>query len=41
MPEVESSLVEVTLAIMGFVALTLFFIAIVRKDKIITKSRQF
>lgn len=40
-PEVESSIVEVTLAIMGFVALSLFFIAIVRKDKIITKSRQF
>lgn len=40
-PEVESSLVEVMLAIMGFVALSLFFIAIVRKDKIITKSKQF
>ena len=40
MPEIESSLVEMTLAIMGFVALSLFFIAIVRKDKIITNSRR-
>jgi hypothetical protein len=37
-PEVESSLLELTLAIMGFVALFLFFIAIVRKEKVVTKS---
>jgi hypothetical protein len=40
MPEIESSLVEMTLAIMSFVALSLFFIAIVRKEKLITKSKQ-
>ena len=37
-PEIESSLLELTLAIMGFVALFLFFIAIVRKEKVVTKS---
>ncbi len=40
MPEIESSVVELTLAIMSFAALSLFFIAIVRKEKVITKSKQ-
>jgi hypothetical protein len=40
MPEIESSMVEMTLAIMSFAALSLFFIAIVRKEKVITKSNQ-
>ena len=40
-PEVESSIVEMALAIMSFVALSLFFIAIVRKEKVITKAKQF
>jgi hypothetical protein len=40
-PEVESSIVEMVLAIMSFVALSLFFIAIVRKEKITSKARQF
>lgn len=40
MPEIESSMVEMTLAIMSFAALSLFFIAIVRREKVITKSNQ-
>ena len=40
-PEVESSIVEMALAIMSFVALSLFFIAIVRKEKVTTKAKQF
>jgi hypothetical protein len=39
MPEIESSLIELTLAIMGFAALALFFIAIVRKEKVATKAK--
>ena len=39
-PEVESSIVEMALAIMSFVALSLFFIAIVRKEKVFTKFKQ-
>ena len=37
MPEIESSLIEMTLAIMTFVALSLFFIAIVRKERVYPK----
>jgi len=37
MPEVESSIIEMTLAIMTFVALSLFFVAIVRKEMVRTK----
>jgi hypothetical protein len=40
MPEVESSIVEMALAIMTFVSLSLFFIAIVRKEKVFTKFKQ-
>jgi hypothetical protein len=39
-PEVESSIIEMALAIMSFVALSLFFIAIVRKEKVFTKFKQ-
>ena len=39
-PEVESSIVEMALAIMTFVSLSLFFIAIVRKEKVFTKFKQ-
>ena len=39
MPEVESSIIEMILAIMTFVALSLFFIAIVRKEKVFAKSK--
>jgi hypothetical protein len=38
MPEVESSIIEMTLAIMTFVALSLFFIAIVGKGKSLYKN---
>jgi hypothetical protein len=38
-PEVESSIIEMILAIMTFVALSLFFIAIVRKEKVFAKSK--
>ncbi len=38
MPEIESSLLEMMLAIMSFVALSLFFIAIVRKEKVVKKG---
>lgn len=38
MPDIESSLLEMMLAITSFIALSLFFIAIVRKDKVIRKS---
>ena len=37
MPEVESSLIEMTLAIMSFVALSLFFVAIVGDGEFIQK----
>ena len=40
MPEVESSIVEMALTIMTFVSLSLFFIAIVRKEKVFTKFKQ-
>jgi hypothetical protein len=40
MPEVESSIEEMALAIMTFVSLSLFFIAIVRKEKVFTKFKQ-
>src|SRR5215475_5209828 len=39
MPEIESSLIELILAIMGFAALALFFIAIVRKEKVSTNAK--
>ncbi len=35
--EIESSLLEMILAVMSFVALSLFFIAIVRKEKVTPK----
>jgi hypothetical protein len=38
MPEIESSLLEFLLAIMAFAALTLFFLAIVKREKIKTKT---
>jgi hypothetical protein len=37
-PEIESSLLELLLAVMGFVALALFFFAIVKREKIKTRS---
>lgn len=37
-PEVESSSLELLLAIMGFTALGLFFMAIVRREKIRTRT---
>jgi hypothetical protein len=37
-PEIESSSLETLLAIMGFAALALFFIAIVRREKVKTKT---
>ena len=41
MPEIESSLIEMTLAIMTFVALSLFFVAIVRKERVYPKVNLF
>lgn len=41
MPEIESSLLEMTLAIMSFVALALFFIAIVKKKNVVTNVNSF
>ena len=41
MPEVESSIIEMTLAIMTFVALSLFFVAIVRKERVHPKINHF
>ena len=38
MPEIESSLLEFILAIMAFAALTLFFLAIVKRERIKTKT---
>ena len=38
MPDIESSLMEMILAITSFIALSLFFLAIVRKDKVVRKS---
>ena len=38
MPEIESSLLEFLLAIMAFAALTLFFLAIVKRERIKTKT---
>ena len=38
MPDIESSLLELMLAITSFIALSLFFLAIVRKDKVVRKS---
>ena len=38
MPEIESSSLELLLAIMGFAALGLFFLAIVRREKIRTRT---
>ena len=38
MPDIESSLLEMLLAITSFIALSLFFLAIVRKDKVIRKT---
>ena len=37
-PDIESSLLEMILAITSFIALSLFFLAIVRKDKVLRKS---
>jgi hypothetical protein len=37
-PEIESSSLETLLAIMGFAALALFFVAIVRREKVKTKT---
>ena len=37
-PEIESSLLELLLAVMGFVALALFFFAIVKREKIKARS---
>jgi len=37
MPDIESSLMEMILAITSFIALSLFFLAIVRKDKVVRK----
>jgi len=39
MPEIESSIIEMTLAIMTFVALSLFFVAIVRKERVYNKFK--
>ena len=39
MPEIESSIIELTLAIMTFVALSLFFVAIVRKERTYPKIK--
>jgi hypothetical protein len=36
-PVIESSLLELLLAVMGFAALTLFFVAIVKREKVKTK----
>lgn len=41
MPEIESSFLEMTLAIMSFVALTLFFIAIVRKENVVINANSY
>lgn len=38
MPDIESSLLELMLAITSFIALSLFFLAIVRRDKVVRKS---
>jgi hypothetical protein len=38
MPDIESSFLELMLAITSFIALSLFFLAIVRKDKVVRKS---
>ena len=38
LPDIESSLLELMLAITSFIALSLFFFAIVRKDKVVRKS---
>jgi magnesium-transporting ATPase (P-type) len=40
MPEIESSILESFLAVMSFAALALFFLAIVKREKIKTKSMQ-
>jgi magnesium-transporting ATPase (P-type) len=40
MPEIESSLLELLLAVMSFAGLALFFLAIVKREKIKTKSVQ-
>jgi hypothetical protein len=37
MPEIESSILELFSAVMGFAALTAFFLAIVKREKIKTK----
>jgi hypothetical protein len=37
-PEIESSLLELILAVMGFAALALFFFAIVKRERIKTRS---
>lgn len=41
MPEIESSFLEMTLAIMSFVALSLFFIAIVRKENVVINANNY
>ena len=41
MPEVESSIIEMTLAIMTFVALSLFFVAIIGKERAYPKINLF
>jgi hypothetical protein len=38
MPEIESTILELLLAVMSFAALALFFVAIVKREKIKTKS---
>ena len=40
MPEIESSLLEMMLGVMSFIALSLFFLAIVRKEKVRRKMQQ-
>ena len=40
LPEIESSILELLLAVMSFTSLSLFFFAIVRRKKINTKSLQ-
>jgi hypothetical protein len=40
LPEIESSILELVLAVMSFTSLSLFFFAIVRRKKINTKSLQ-
>jgi uncharacterized membrane protein len=40
MPEIESTILELLLAVMSFAALSLFFVAIVKREKIKTKYVQ-